>query len=179
LVNRPVRSPIPSIGIGRLSRPILYTYTAMSGARLRLWILLAMVALIALLGFQLARTHWSNNCDPQLARFTAMQNDPAVHERPAGTAIVIEIDQPDNGWLVCTDTNIDLYLMGTDNHSIYRDFNRYLSANGWAAVAPGTDPHFELYEKDTAARKWSASVFEQLAWVEVSISDYGGPVKTP
>jgi hypothetical protein len=151
----------------------------MSAARLRLWILLTMVAFIALLGFQLARTHWSNNCDPQLARFTAMRSDPAVHERPAAVSIDIEIDQPDNGWLVCTDTSIDLYLIGSDNHAIYEDFNRYLASNGWAAVAPGADSHFELYEKNAPAGKWSASVFEQLFWVEVSISDYGGPVKTP
>ncbi len=151
----------------------------MSAARLRLWILLTMVAFISLLAFQLARTHWSNNCDPQLSRFTAMQSDPAVHERPAAVALDIEIDQPDNGWVVCTDTNIDLYLMGADNHAIYQDFNSYLGANGWAAVAPGTDPHFELFEKNTPGGKWSASVFEQLFWVEVSISDYGGPVKTP
>lgn len=151
----------------------------MSAARLRLWILLTMVAFTSLLGFQLARTHWSNKCDPQLARFTAMQSDPAVHERPTAVAFDVEIDQPDNGWLVCTDTNIDLYLMGTDNHAIYEDFDHYLAANGWAAVAPGTDRHFELFEKNTPAGKWSASVFEQLFWVEVSISDFGGPVKTP
>jgi hypothetical protein len=151
----------------------------MSAARWRLWILLTMVAFIALLGFQMARTHWSNNCDPQLARFTAMQSDPAVREKPAGVAIDIEIDQPDNGWLVCTDTNIDLYLMGGDNHAIYQDFNRYLAANGWAAVAPGTDPRFELYEKDTRAGKWSASVLEQLFWIEVSLSDFGGAARTP
>ena len=151
----------------------------MSAARLRLWILLTMVAFISLLGFQLARTHWSNNCDPQLARFAAMQSDPSVHERPAAVAVDIEIDQPDNGWLVCTDTNIDLYLMGADNHAIYQDFNSYLAGNGWAAVSPATDPHFELYEKNGRGGKWSASVFEQLFWVEVSISDYGGPVKTP
>jgi len=151
----------------------------MSAARLRLWILLTMVAFISLLGFQLARTHWSNGCDPGLARFTAMQSDPAVDERPAGAAIDVEIDQPDNGWLVCTDTRIDLYLMGADKHAIYQDFNSYLGANGWAAVAPRTDPHFELYEKNTPDGKWSAAVFEQLFWVEVSISDYGGPVKTP
>jgi hypothetical protein len=151
----------------------------MSAARLRLWILLTMVAFIALLGFQMARTHWSNNCDPQLARFTAMQGDPAVHERPVGVAVDIEIDQPDNGWLVCTDTNIDLYLMGADKDVIYQDINRYLAASGWTVVAPGTDSHFELYEKNTSRGKWSASVFEQLFWVEVSISDYGGAAKTP
>jgi len=151
----------------------------MSAARLRLWILLTMVAFIALLGFQMARTHWSNKCDPQLARFTAMQSDPAVHERPAGVAIDIEIDQPDNGWLVCTDTKIGLYLMGADKHAIYQDFNRYLAASGWTAVAPGTDPHFELYDKNTPRSRWSASVFEQVLWVEVSISDYGGAAKTP
>ena len=94
-------------------------------------------------------------------------------------AVDAEIDQPDNGWLVCTDTKIDLYLMGTDTHSIYQDFNSYLGANGWAAVAPGSDPHFELYEKNSPRGQWSASVFEQLFWVEVSISDYGGPVKAP
>ena len=151
----------------------------MSAARLRFWILLTMVAFISLLGFQLARTHWSNNCDPQLARFTAMQSDPAVSERPAAAAVDLEIDQPDNGWLVCTDTKIDLYLMGADNHAIYQDYKSHLGADGWAAVAPSTDPHFELYEKNTPHGRWSASVFEQLFWVEVSISDYGGPVKTP
>ena len=151
----------------------------MSASRLRVWILLTMVALISLLGFQLARTHWSNNCDPQLARFNAMRSDPAVSERPAAAAVEVEIDQPDNGWLVCTDTKIALYLMGADNHTIYQDFKSHLGADGWAAVAPGTDPHFELYEKSTPHGRWSASVFEQLFWVEVSISDYGGTVKTP
>jgi hypothetical protein len=108
-----------------------------------------------------------------------MQSDPAVRERPAGVAIDIEIDQPDNGWLVCTDTNIALYLMGADKHAIYHDFNRYLAASGWAAVAPATDPQFELYEKNTPRGRWSASVLEQVFWVEVSISDYGGAAKTP
>src|SRR5436305_11118854 len=110
-------------------------------ARLRMWVLLAVLALISLVGFQLARTHWSNNCDPGLARFAYMQADPAVHERPTEAAFRVEIDEPDNGWLVCTNTSIELYLMGADNHAIFGGFDNFLSANGWAAVAPGTDRH--------------------------------------
>lgn len=150
-----------------------------SATRPQAWILITLLAAASLLGFQVARTHWSNNCDPGLARFTYMQADPAVHQRPDAAIVDLEVDQPDNGWLVCTNTSIDLYLMGGDNHGIYASFLGFFGGHGWSVVAPATDPHFELFEKDTPHGKWSATVSEQLFWVVVEISDYGGAATTP
>jgi hypothetical protein len=150
-----------------------------AGIRLRIWLLLTLLAFVSVLGWQLVRTHYSNACDPGLARFNLMKQDPAVQARPKHAFSDIEVDQPDNGPFFCTNTTIQFYVMGFDNHAVYQELNQILESSGWTALAPASQPDFELYQKQSPNGLWSASVSQQLFWTEMWFDDYGGPATTP
>lgn len=145
-----------------------------------MWGFLTLFGLFSILGYQVARPHWSTACDPGLARFNYMKTDPAVQARPSHAIVYNEVDQPDNTpYLVCVNTRIDFYAVGIDNNAVYRDLNQILVSDGWSNDTPGYLPDFELYQKQTPNGKWTADVRKDGFWTEMSISDEGGPAATP
>jgi hypothetical protein len=152
-----------------------------SNIRLRAWVAVGMtvVAFIAVFGSELAATHHSNACDPGLARFKALQSDPGLQSNPAHAFVELEWDQPDNSLLGCSWSYITYVMLGPDKHAIYKEANAALVSNGWSQEPLVLSVNFEGHEKQSQYGLLSAIVSEDVAWVDLTAHDSGGPVTTP
>ena len=139
--------------------------------------LMTAMAFVFFFGFELLSTHHSNGCDPGLARFHALQSDPAAQIKPSHALVDNEWDQPDNSFLGCSLTYITYYLMGFDNHALYLETNQIYVANGWSEsppFPPTVHVNFEGHDKTGAYGHATAIISEELFWVEVVLNDQGG-----
>jgi hypothetical protein len=152
-----------------------------SNIRLRAWVAVGMtvVAFVTVFGSELLATHHSNACDPGLARFKALQSDPALQSKPGHAFIEFEWDQPDNGLLGCSWSYITYVMLGPDKHAIYAEANALLVSNGWSHDPPIPGMNFEGHEKQSSYGLLTAIVSEDVAWVDLTVHDSGGPVTTP
>ena len=100
-------------------------------------------------------------------------------EPPAHAVLEFEWDQPDNGLLGCGYTYIIYTVFGPDKHAIYEEANQALITNGWSHDPPIPGVNFDGHEKQSSYGLLTAIVSEDLAWVDVTIHDSGGPATTP
>lgn len=140
---------------------------------------MTVTAFVAVFGTELASTHHSNACDPGLERFKSLQSDPALQSKPAHATVVFEWDQPDNSFTGCSWTYITYTMLGPDKHAIYDEANQNLVAHGWSHEPPIPGVSFDGHEKQSPYGLLSAIVSEDLAWVDITVHDSGGPVTTP
>lgn len=159
----------------------MFGLVGVSNLGLRAWLAVGMTvtAFVTVFGGQLLATHHSNACDPGLERFKSLQSDPATQSKPAHAILEFEWDQPDNGLLGCGYTYITYTIFGPDKHGIYEEANQALIANGWSHDPPIPGANFDGHEKQASSGLLTAIVSEDLAWVDVTIHDSGGPATTP
>jgi hypothetical protein len=152
-----------------------------SNLRLRAWLAVGMtvVAFLAVFGSELASTHHSNACDPGLERFKYLQSDLAVQSKPADAVLEFEWDQPDNSFLGCSWTYITYTMLGPDKHAIYDEANQALITHAWSHDPPIPGVNFDAHEKQSPYGLLTAIVSEDIAWVDVTAHDSGGPATTP
>jgi hypothetical protein len=152
-----------------------------SNIRLRAWLAVGMTvtAFVTVFGSQLASTHHSNACDPGLERFKYLQSDPALQSKPAHAVLEFEWDQPDNGLLGCSWTYITYTMFGPDKHAIYEEANQALVSDGWSHEPPIPGANFDGHQRQSPYGLLTAIVSEDLAWVDVTVNDSGGPATTP
>jgi hypothetical protein len=157
------------------------TVFGISNTQLRLRVAIAMTVsgFVAVFGWQLAATHYSNACDPGLERFKYLHSDPATQSKPAHAIIEWEWDQPDNEFLGCGWTHITYTMIGPDKHAIFQEVNQAFTSNGWSPdqVIPGTN--FEVHERQSPYGMLDAIVTEDLAWVSATLNDQGGKATSP
>ena len=157
------------------------TVFGISNTQLRLRVAIAMTVsgFVAVFGWQLAATHYSNACDPGLERFKYLHADPATQSKPAHAIVEWEWDQPDNELLGCTWTHITYTMMGPDKHAIFQEVNRAFTDNGWSMdpIIPGAN--FAFHEKQSPYGKLEAIVSEDFAWVSAVLHDQGGKATSP
>ena len=150
-----------------------------SNIRLRLWLAVGMtvIAFVAVFGGEFASTHHSNACDPGLERFKYLQSDPALQSKPAHAIVEFEWDQPDNSFTGCSWTYITYTMFGPDKHAIYEEANQALVAHGWSHDPPIPGVNFDGHERQSPYGLLTAIVSEDLAWVDITVNDSGGPAR--
>lgn len=136
-------------------------------------------AFVFVFGGQLAVTHHSDACDPGLERFRYLHSDPAMQSRPAHAILEFEWDKPDNSLLGCGWTHITYTMLGPDKHAIYEEANQALTTRGWSNDPPIPGVNFQGHERQSSYGLLTGIVTEDLAWVDVTINDSGGPATTP
>ena len=142
--------------------------------RLRLAIGMTVIAFASVFGWQLAATHYSNNCDPGLERFQYLHADPATQSKPAHALVEWEWDQPDNEFLGCGWTYITYTMIGPDKHAIFQEVNQAFTDHGWSQDPPIPGLSFASHERQSPYGKLNAIVSEDLAWVSAVVNDQGG-----
>lgn len=152
----------------------------LSNIRLRAWLAVGMTvtAFVAVFGGEFASTHHSNACDPGLERFKYLQSDPAL-QSTAHAILEFEWDQPDNSFFGCSWTYITYTMFGPDKHAIYEEANQALITHGWSNEPHIAGMNFDGHERQSPHGLLTAIVSEDVAWVDITVNDSGGPATAP